>query len=325
MGGYLVLHVGDDDLVRCRTPIELGFIVHAPRREAVLVEEDSAVQPNNGISLSGTVALNLVDPGTGANADRRITLAEFQPQNLPNIFRPDIDAVVDIDGLKVSAILGGGVDATLGTLKISLDGATDGQVHSLGDLQALPSKIKVEGDIGGISALIKQAILRGLEELVSWADRLDDTEPFTRILPLVGKSLGEVLNLPERLRTSLLNPVKNYFDTTPVPTIPDIIQKLQGFGGRVESASAKKLVFHPTINQTVVKSLPIDLGTDVASLGIGLDAAATVDLSVTLEMPNFGFGVDFGAGLDPARLFFFELDRLILRGAIATPGGVSTS
>ena len=145
----------------------------------------------------------------------------------------------------------------------------------------------------------------------------------TRILPLVGKSLGEVLNLPERLRTSLLNPVKNYFDTTPVPTIPDIIQKLQGFGGRVESASAKKLVFHPTINQTVVKSLPIDLGTDVTSLGISLDAAATVDLSVTLEMPNFGFGVDFGAGLDPARLFFFELDRLILRGAIATPGGVS--
>jgi hypothetical protein len=42
MKGYLAVHVGDDDLVRCRTPVELGFIVHAPPRGAV-VEEDSPV------------------------------------------------------------------------------------------------------------------------------------------------------------------------------------------------------------------------------------------------------------------------------------------
>lgn len=42
MRGYLVLHVGDDDLVRCHNPVEIGFIVHAPRGEPAAVREDSA-------------------------------------------------------------------------------------------------------------------------------------------------------------------------------------------------------------------------------------------------------------------------------------------
>jgi 7 transmembrane helices usually fused to an inactive transglutaminase/Transglutaminase-like superfamily len=44
MRGYLVLHVGDDDFVRCRTPVEMGFIVHAPpRRDPGEVDEDSTI------------------------------------------------------------------------------------------------------------------------------------------------------------------------------------------------------------------------------------------------------------------------------------------
>jgi transglutaminase-like putative cysteine protease len=41
MNGYLVLHIGDDDAVRCRTPVEVGFIVHAPRRESGPPDEES--------------------------------------------------------------------------------------------------------------------------------------------------------------------------------------------------------------------------------------------------------------------------------------------
>jgi transglutaminase-like putative cysteine protease len=44
MRGYLVLHIGDDDLVRCRTPAEVGFIVHAPPRgDPGAVDEESAL------------------------------------------------------------------------------------------------------------------------------------------------------------------------------------------------------------------------------------------------------------------------------------------
>jgi len=38
------LHIGDDDLIRCRTPVETGFIVHAPpRRDGGVADEDSAL------------------------------------------------------------------------------------------------------------------------------------------------------------------------------------------------------------------------------------------------------------------------------------------
>jgi hypothetical protein len=39
MRGHLVLHIGDDDPVRCRTPVELGFVVHAPPRRSELPPE----------------------------------------------------------------------------------------------------------------------------------------------------------------------------------------------------------------------------------------------------------------------------------------------
>jgi transglutaminase-like putative cysteine protease len=41
MAGHLILHLGDDDPVRCRNPIELGFIVQAPNRPAPAAPEDS--------------------------------------------------------------------------------------------------------------------------------------------------------------------------------------------------------------------------------------------------------------------------------------------
>jgi transglutaminase-like putative cysteine protease len=44
MRGYLVLHIGDEDLVRCRTPVELGFLVHSPRKEVGGGDEESSAK-----------------------------------------------------------------------------------------------------------------------------------------------------------------------------------------------------------------------------------------------------------------------------------------
>lgn len=41
MSGYLVLHIGDDDLVRCRGRHQVGFVVHAPRQATARDEEGS--------------------------------------------------------------------------------------------------------------------------------------------------------------------------------------------------------------------------------------------------------------------------------------------
>jgi hypothetical protein len=41
--GYLVMHIGDDEIVHCKTPPEIGLIVHAPPRRENPVAEDSAL------------------------------------------------------------------------------------------------------------------------------------------------------------------------------------------------------------------------------------------------------------------------------------------
>ncbi len=54
MRGYVILHIGDDDLVRCRTPVELGFIVHSPSRQGPPAAETSPLHDFwQTFSLSG--------------------------------------------------------------------------------------------------------------------------------------------------------------------------------------------------------------------------------------------------------------------------------
>ena len=69
----------------------------------VRLQEDATVAPNQGIALTSTVHVNLVDPTTGPQADGRITLDEFSPSALSNMFRADIEGALDIDGLTLAA------------------------------------------------------------------------------------------------------------------------------------------------------------------------------------------------------------------------------
>src|SRR5262249_16751580 len=68
----------------------LGYLVK------VKLEEDPTSTDNHGIHLNGTITVNLTDPGTGAANDNRVTIAEFTPGNLGNLFDASIDAVFGI-------------------------------------------------------------------------------------------------------------------------------------------------------------------------------------------------------------------------------------
>jgi hypothetical protein len=134
----------------------------------VRLQEDATVVPNQGIALTGTVTVNLVDPTSGAEADERITLDEFSPAELTDMFSADIEGALDIDGLTLTADVAG---AGLGELKISIDGATDGHIDNLDDLIGVLSRIKVEGNLGlpediPIPAFVRDAILQKLLTVV---------------------------------------------------------------------------------------------------------------------------------------------------------------
>ena len=73
----------------------------------VRLQEDGTA-PNQGISLTGTVTVNLVDPtASGDGHDERITLDEFSPAELTDMFLADIEGALDIDGLTLAADVAG--------------------------------------------------------------------------------------------------------------------------------------------------------------------------------------------------------------------------
>ena len=106
----------------------------------VRLEEDPAISNNQGITLAGTVTINLTDPGAGDDHDGRIFLNEFRPDSLTDLFDVKIDAKFDIDGLRVSA--DAGVSTTLAAIQISLDGDGPGHVRSLADLVNLVDGVR---------------------------------------------------------------------------------------------------------------------------------------------------------------------------------------
>jgi hypothetical protein len=247
----------------------------------VRLQEDATVAPNQGIALTSTVHVNLVDPTTGPQADGRITLDEFSPSALSNMFRADIEGALDIDGLTLAADLSG---ASLGTLKISIDGTTDGHIDSIDDLTALLSRIKVEGNLGlpediPIPAFVRDAILQGLLTVVQWTDRLDDTAPFKQELPLADTSLGQALGLPTRIRSQLYEPVAAYFAADTTPTVGELVAALRHqFADLASEVSQNEVVFDLDLALSGHTELPIDLGAQATSLGLSVDGSATLGL-----------------------------------------------
>src|SRR5262249_15161822 len=105
------------------------------------LQKDDSVPNNTGITLNGTVTVELEDSGVEnpePNPDGKITLSDLAkaPTNFQNLFHADIQAALNIDGLKVTAAIGD--SNPLDALTISLDGKSasgPGKIKSLSDLQ----------------------------------------------------------------------------------------------------------------------------------------------------------------------------------------------
>ena len=241
----------------------------------IRLQEDDAVKPNKGLTVDGTVTINLVDPGTGVADDDRILRAELRPTSLTDVFEAGIDATFNIDGLLLRIDAGGD---SLGGIKISLDGDDGGHITDFGALAGLLSQLQIDGDLDlannfPITNVVKQAILDGIQALVDFADNLDDSAPFTQTLPIINTSVGQALDLPARLRQVLLQPIQQYFDDDKTPTVQefaDIVRaEIPSLARDTAALASDPLRF--TLNlraERTVKDLALDLGTAASSLGI---------------------------------------------------------
>ncbi|HEV8293382.1 MAG TPA: calcium-binding protein, partial [Tepidisphaeraceae bacterium] len=160
-----------------------------------------------GISVSGNVALHLIDPG--AVADGKVTFAEIRDGTLSSIINPTMDAYFDIDPLIVEATVG---DNTLGSIRISLDGAAtnpDSPGHVTGlsgphGLSGLLGRIDVTGEenFSGFVNITPQMILDALSTLINRLTAMGAGGVFNHKLPLINRSVADLVNLGQSLSGS---------------------------------------------------------------------------------------------------------------------------
>src|SRR5437764_679193 len=67
------------------------------------------------------------------------------------------------------------------------------------------------------------AIRDGVSDLADFADRLETFGGFAKQIPVIGKSVGQVLDLGNTFRTNVLTPVQNLLSSDLTPT-PDQIK-----------------------------------------------------------------------------------------------------
>ncbi|MEP7157786.1 MAG: right-handed parallel beta-helix repeat-containing protein [Chloroflexota bacterium] len=142
-----------------------------------------------------------------------------------------------------------------------------------------------------IPEALEQLILDGLNRLVEFADTLDNLGPFTTPLPVVDRTLAELIDLPGRLRTEVQNPVVSYFANDTTPTLHELFDVMEGSAGsdspvRATSETMDALLRFELDLRAMVQDLLIELDP---SLGLALEASATLDLAATIQL---AFGVD---------------------------------
>ena len=154
-------------------------------------------------------------------------------------------------------------------------------------------------------------IKSGLSDFAQWADTLTSYGEFGKDLPVIGKSVGDVLKVGQQLKTKLADLVSG-IDPNQVNVADDLVTLISSMTG-VSAADVNK-VANPSGGDSFLYSLKfstsdtaqttLDLGDNAA--GAKLDASAQVTLDTSVQL-NFAFGIDLTPGLAPSEAFFIQL------------------
>jgi hypothetical protein len=164
------------------------------------------------------------------------------------------------------------------------------------------------------TALVKEkadAIRDGSSNLASWADSLQSFGTLAKQIPVVGKSVGQVLDLGDVFRNNVLQPVDDLLANNPTPS-PDQIKSaiqtvLDALPTNDDSINVvlegDELRFDIQFAGSQTTAVPLNLGNN--SAGVAFDGNANV--TGTLQA-GFSFGLDMADGLAPEEAFFIDLN-----------------
>jgi len=173
-----------------------------------------------------------------------------------------------------------------------------------------------------------QALLDGMDGLIDWAGSLEAYGLVAQVMPFIGLSIGEALELRTVIDERLATPVINYLSTPGSKDSDGLVAFLQGLdttsggltitvndatveGGLVGGTEFQfDLVF---VAERTLQGLPINISSE--SLGTSGGGAAAVDLTVRLEL-DLTFGVLTSGSLASNEAFFIRANAIDLKADI---------
>jgi len=237
-------------------------------------------------SKDATVSIDLVDPGTGSSQDGKITLAEIQDSPADIISPPQFDAAMKAELEIVPPVAS---STSVPVIMEWSDISDPSTFRATFDTSALNDLLENPQDLLS-SDSISSFVADGLRHLGDWFDSFAsgmNKAPFNTELPLINKSLADLLNLGE-LFPSLSNSLLSFLENPDAST--------QHFVDGIES-SLNDLA-------TSLGNTLVNLDTDRLFAGVlhaGDEAAASwLGYTPDADLMLFNLG--------------FELDRLAVSG-----------
>ena len=168
-------------------------------------------------------------------------------------------------------------------------------------------------------------LVGGLDGLALWADTLDDHDLAAQLLPTVGQSIGEAVDLGDLLTQGIAQPVADYLSGDLTPTTDELVTALQSLdttmfdnvtlsvtnvsGGQSTAPGDNEIVFNIEFQADRSLSVNPSLGPDGEALGIGFGSTIGADATLTF---NFSFGIDLTSGLSDEEAFFIRAASLTM-------------
>src|SRR5262245_61582383 len=166
---------------------------------------------------------------------------------------------------------------------------------------------------------LEAAIVNGLISIANTMDTIDTFGQFAANLPVVGQSIGNVLDFGQRFKDELLTPVQNYFaandptsTTTLVSALNTVLDAASSPIDLVDESTASLIKIRVkgfSFSETK-KDLKIDFGPVQQSLGLNLGAQLDFTPRVDFGLMGgvgFAFGYDLTPGKSAAEAFFIDV------------------
>ncbi|MBW4443333.1 MAG: DUF4347 domain-containing protein [Plectolyngbya sp. WJT66-NPBG17] len=180
-----------------------------------------------------------------------------------------------------------------------------------------------DSTLAAISPDVVQGLKTGLQQFATWSDRIETLSGFTAEIPVVGESIGKVIDISSLLKNQFADPLANYLDTDTTPTVEEFVDRIKSLSATVGDLTftlnpasvtsallGKDLSFNLKFEATRTVKTNFDLGeTATTDFGVKLNGSTTVDLTGQLVF-DFAFGYDTTLGLAPSEAFYVKINEL---------------